>query len=330
MGRVSADLRLQDRGARARLKVRSNPYWRMICEGQHLGYYKGARGGTWIVRYRPPGIVGCGTKLSLGAADDVADPNGETIFSWRQALDKAMHWLELQEKGGVETELNPEITVAQAVESYVAMRDARRATQAGREVRSDASYKLNTHVIEDGKLSRIPLAKLTEADLKAWQLRIKRRRTSIQRIVNDLKAALNRTWIEHRRALPTDLPVVIKHGLTIETIQVQQAKARGNQILTDDVIRRIIAAAIALDEDFGRLVVLLAATGARFAQLRRMSVADVQAEQGRVMVPESFKGKKQATAYIRVQVGADTLSVLAPAIDCRPPSAPLLERWRYV
>jgi hypothetical protein len=74
------------------------------------------------------------------------------------------------------------------------MRDARRATQADRAVRSDASYKLGTHVIEDGKLSRIPLAKLTEADLKAWQLRIKRRRSSIQRVANDLKAALNRAW----------------------------------------------------------------------------------------------------------------------------------------
>jgi hypothetical protein len=47
-------------------------------------------------------------------------------------------------------------------------------------------------VIEDGKLSRIALADLTEADLKAWQLRMKRRRSSMQRVVNDLKAALNR------------------------------------------------------------------------------------------------------------------------------------------
>lgn len=330
MGRVSADLRLQDRSARARLKPRKNPYMRMICEGQHLGYYKGARGGTWIVRYRSDTTPRCGIKMTLGAADDLAEANGETILSWRQALDKAMHWLELQEKGGAETPINPDITVAQAVESYIAMRDARRATQAGRAVRSDASYKLGTHVIEDGKLSRIPLAKLTEADLKAWQMRIKRRRSSIQRVVNDLKAALNRAWTEHRRALPTDLPVVIRHGLSIETIEVQRSKARDNQILPDDVIRRIVAAALALDEDFGRLVVLLAATGARFAQLRRMTVGDVQAEQGRVMVPESFKGKRQSTAYIRVQVGADTLSALAPAVESRPLSAPLLERWRYV
>jgi hypothetical protein len=71
----------------------------MVCEGQHLGYRKGARGGTWIARYRPPGIDGNGIKLSLGVADDVGDANGETVLNWKQALDKATHWFELEEKG---------------------------------------------------------------------------------------------------------------------------------------------------------------------------------------------------------------------------------------
>jgi len=313
-----------------RLKPRNNPYWRMICEGQHLGYRRGARAGTWVARYRPPGTDGNGIKHTLGVADDIADANGETVLSWKQALDTATHWFALQERGGVETALNPDITVAEAVDAYIAIRDARRASQAGRQVRSDASHKLTRHVLMDGQLARLTLAKLAEADLKAWQLRIARKRIGIQRIANDLKAALNAAWAEHRRALPGDLPIVIKHGLTVEAPAVAKAKARDNQILADAQVRAIVAASLALDEDFGRLVTLLAATGARFAQLRRMCVADVQAEQGRVMVPESFKGKKHATAYIRVQVGADTLAVLAPAIEGRPAGAPLLERWRSV
>jgi len=48
------------------------------------------------------------------------------------------------------------------------------------------------------------------------------------------------------------------------------------------------------------------------------------------MVPESYKGRKQAAAYIRVQTGADTLAVLARAVAGRPATAPLLERWRHV
>ena len=313
MARVSSDLRLHDRGARSRLPVRRNPYWRMICEGQHLGYYRGARGGTWIVRLRSPGVPGNGIKRTLGTADDLVDANGLNVLSWKQALDKAMHWFELQATGAT-TALDPDITVAQAVTAYIARRDARRATQAGRAVRSDASYKLTRYVLDDCRLAQRPLAALSEADLKAWQQRIERRRaTSIQRVANDLKAALNAAWVEHRRALPRDLPIVIRYGLRIEAPAVIAAQARDNQILSDDQVRRVVAAAIAIDEDFGRLVVLLAATGARFAQVRRMCVADVQAGQGRVMVPESFKGKKRAGAHIRVQMGADALAVLAPA-----------------
>lgn len=330
MGRISSDLRLNERAARLRLPPRSNPYWRMICEGLHLGYYRGSRGGTWIVRYRPPGMPGNGTKHALGAADDVAPADGSNILSWKDALEQAMHWHELQAKGEGHSALNPNLTVGEAIASYIAMRDARRASQAGRAVRSDASYKLTTHVLADKRLAGLPLAKLTEADLRAWQLRIQKRRASIQRIINELKAALNAAWIEHRRALPGDFPIVVKYGLQIEATAMLEARARDNQILTDDQVRAVVAAALAIDADFGRLVVLLAATGARFAQLRRMVVADVQAEQGRVMVPESFKGKKRLCAHIRVQVGRDTLDVLKPAVEGRPAGAMLLERWRHV
>lgn len=330
MTRVSSELRLHERSARLRLSPRRNPYWRFVCEGQHLGYYRGARVGSWIARYRASGDVGNGTKLALGHADDIGDANGETVLSWRQALDKARAWFELQEKGGVDVALNPNITVADAIEAYVQIRNARRSSQMGRTVRSDAANSLTRNVLEDGRLAKLTLAKLTEADLKAWQQRTLRRRATIQRVVNDLKAALNAAWADHRRALPGDLPIVIKHGLSIDAPTVQRDHARENQILADDQIRRVIAASLALDEDFGRLVVLLAATGARFAQVRRMRVADVQAEQGRVMVPESFKGKKQITTYIRVQVGADILAILAKVTEGRMGGEPLLEHWRHV
>lgn len=330
MASVSSDLRLQARGARAQLARRRNPYWRMVCEGQHLGYYKGARGGTWVARYRPPGIAGNGSKVSLGVADDIVDANGDTILNWHQALDKATRWFELKSRGSGASALNPNITVCEAVESYIAMRNARRVNQAGRRVFSDAVSNLNRNVLADSRLARLPLAKLAEADLKAWQERTLRRRSTIQRVVNDLKAALNRSWVEHRRVLPGDLPMVIKQGLAIEIPGAPRAQARENQILTDDQMRRVVAAALMLDDDFGRMVVMLAATGARFAQLRRMRVADVQVEQRRVMVPESYKGRRDAASYVRVQVGTDTLAILAPAIEGRPATAPLLERWRHV
>ncbi|MDI4664523.1 site-specific integrase, partial [Xanthobacter autotrophicus] len=81
--------------------------------------------------------------------------------------------------------------------------------------------------------------------------------------------------------------------------------------------------------DLGRLVLVLAATGARFSQVARMTVADVQSAQLRLMVPTSRKGKGQKVAKIGVPVGEDVIGALRPAVAGRVGSATLLERWRH-
>lgn len=327
MARTVVETRIQDRTARTRLAVRNRPYWRLLSEGAHLGYRSGARKGSWIARYRT--ADGRYLTAALGEADDHRDANGGTILSFKQAFDEALKWIELVERGGTAPS-DPDMTIAAAVAGYIAMRDARRSSQAGRTLRSDASYKLTTHVLEDQRLAPVRLGDLTERDLKNWQLRLSRRKpASIQRIVNDFKAALNAAYEINRAVLPTQLPVIIKYGLKVDTHETLIALARDNQIMTDDEVRRIVAAAVALDADFGRLVVLLAATGARFSQVARMTVGDVQPAQGRLLIPQSYKGRKRVLQYIRVQVGSDTLAALAPALAGRPPTAPLLERWRH-
>lgn len=132
-----------------------------------------------------------------------------------------------------------------------------------------------------------------------------------------------------RRVLPADLPTVIRFGLKLDAPELLTAAARDNQILSDDEVRAIVTAAIALDEDFGRLVVLLAATGARFSQVARMTVGDVQLGQSRLMLPQSFKGRKRTLSYIRIPVGADTIAAIEPVTRGRSLSAPLLEHWRH-
>jgi len=76
--------------------------------------------------------------------------------------------------------------------------------------------------------------------------------------------------------------MTVKFGLKpvfpVET--VGEPLARENQVLSDDKIRRILSKAREMDEegDHARLVILLAATGARFSQLARMRVCDIQPE----------------------------------------------------
>lgn len=328
MSRTVVESRIQDRTARGRLKVRNKPYWRSLSEGVHLGYRRGARKGTWIARYFCREADGYVTR-ALAQADDVLEADGYDVLDYKQAMDATLHWVGLRLQG-VEQEIvaDPDMTVGQAVGAYIAVRDARRSTQAGREIKSDAHYKLTNHVLED-RIAGVRLAVLSESDLRLWQLRtVRMPASSRQRIVNDFKAALNAAFEMHRRMLPADLPTVVKFGLKLDAPEMLVSSARDNQILSDDEVRAIVSAAIAIDEDLGRLVVLLAATGARFSQLARMSVGDVQAEQSRLMVPQSYKGKKRVLQYVRVVVGADTIAALAPVLD-RPRSAPLLERWRH-
>ncbi|MDB5577711.1 MAG: hypothetical protein JWR80_2887 [Bradyrhizobium sp.] len=335
MSRTVTEARIQDRTARGRLEARNKPYWRQLSEGAHIGYRRGKRKGTWFARYHCENTSAY-VSSAIGEADDHCEADDVEVFTYKQAFDRALRWIELARKGVTAPEPvrivlpanDGDLTVGSAVDAYVALRDARRSNRAGRELHSDAYYTLTRFVRVD-PVATIALTRLTVSDLQAWQLRIQRSRaSSIQRVVNDLKAALNAVFRKHRDKLPSDLPVTIEYGLKVESTEMLVSVARENQILTDDQVRRVVAAAIALDEDLGRLVVLLAATGARFSQIARMRVGDVQADYGRVLVPQSFKGKKRSVEYTRVQVGTDTLAALAPVIVERPASAPLLEHWR--
>ena len=107
--------------------------------------------------------------------------------------------------------------------------------------------------------------------------------------------------------------------------------ARDNQILTDAQVAKLraaheIDAKEGWEGDLFRLVVMLAATGARFSQVVRMAVGDVQRARSRVMVPPSRKGRGRRTG------GACAYWVGCARRARRQQLAggetPLLERWR--
>ena len=160
--------------------------------------------------------------------------------------------------------------------------------------------------------------------------------TTRSRLINDLKAALNRFYELNRGNLKAAIPESIKHGLRLEREDdVADTVARENQILSDAQVARLLQAARETDQEQGwdgdpfRMIVVLAATGARFLQASRVVVGDLQAEAGRVLVPPSRKGRGVKVGSIAFPVGGDVLHALAPAAAGRDPQAPLLERWRH-
>jgi integrase len=150
----------------------------------------------------------------------------------------------------------------------------------------------------------------------------------VNRLLNDLRAALNAAAETHRLEMPAHLPAEIKAG----TKAISFTGEPRRQLLSDAEVRRTVDAAFGIDADgdFGRLVMLAAATGARYSQLAALRVGDVQVANARVMMPASKKGRarrfRPATA---VPLADDVIAKLLPILQGRRAHEHLLLRWAY-
>src|SRR5499427_2824873 len=95
MARKVRDRELGDRASRAKLKPRGKPYWRTLDQGVHIGYRKNpTAGGKWVGRvYRKGAAAPYLTHTLPGVADDKADADNKTVFSFYQAQDQVRAWV---------------------------------------------------------------------------------------------------------------------------------------------------------------------------------------------------------------------------------------------
>ena len=322
---------------RARLKPRKNPYWQGVSGGRggvSLGYRKGAKGaGVWIAK-----IVLDGSRIEekLGIADDDGAPIA--ALNYKAAVAATLGWsrqqhaaLEARREAGA---AGP--TVRSAIETYVKAR-SKRSKREG----DNASGRLTKHVLSDQEFAGTPLSKLRATTIEAWRSRLNMvglnrvveenkprpiSRATVNRLLNDLRAALNACAEAHRRELPPHLLAEIRVGTRAESVPDEARK----QLLTDLQIRSAIDAAFEVNEDFGRLVLLAAATGARYSQLAAVRVGDVQTAVKRVMMPGSKKGRAARTRPpVPIPLADEVMVKLGPAIHDRHPDEPLLMRWAY-
>lgn len=337
--------------AKARSKLGLGVHWRRLDAEAHLGYRKGKQSGVWFVRWRNHHDGANYKQAPIAIANDVNDKPTEGTLTFEQANRAAREAVTRARTVAAAQAAGPAPTVRSAVESYVKERDARERRRTGREVRSDAATKLRRYVLGQEKrgnqkaidaapLAAVHLHALREDDLLTWRegLPEELKVTTKQRFINDLKAALNAAWprlsTDRKKLNPTFLAIV-KAGFKAERVDDddETSVARDNQILTDEQVGAILQAAWEIDQEQGfdgdlyRIVVCLAATGARYAQIRRMRVGDVQVAERRLMMPGSYKGRGGNGGSVPVPVGDDVIEVLLPAIVGRPSDAPLFERW---
>jgi integrase len=342
--------------ARAKLAVRRAPYFVELVRGElALGYRKNRGAGAWVARryLEKRQRLGDGTWTkaryairNIGPADDGL--KGTIDFDRAEA--RARLWLRL----GAATSSAKSITVKDAVLAYIERREAQERAQRGEGrlpggigLKLDARARLGRHVLADARLSGTPLEHLAREDLAQWRASLAGKAArgrgralsdaSIRRTASDLRAALNFAHEANHGRLLAEFALVIRHGL-----KAQEAAApapRQAQVLTDADVRRILEATADIDAagnwggDLVRLIAVMAASGARFSQVIRMTVADVQVAQSRLMVPVSHKGRgAKAIAHTAIRVGPDVIDALRPALAGRKGHEPLLlrPRWKQV
>jgi integrase len=298
MARTLRDAKLDTRAARLRLTQRREPYWRSISEGLAIGYRRGTKGGTWIARHYS-GEHGRRFQ-SIGTADDVADADGEHVLSFAQGQDAARKWfadLARQDRGEIR---GGPYTVAQCLQEYVTWFHSHRKTGW------DVHHRVFTHLLP--KLGEIQCDRLTTAEIQKWLrdlantpalLRsrkdakkrnvraldkgdadsVRRRRSSANRTLTVLKAALNRAWREGK---------VRSDDAWRRVEPFEEADAARVRYLTVAEAKRLLNAC---NPDFRTLAQAALVTGARYGELAALRVADFNPDSGTVHVRTSKSGK---------------------------------------
>jgi integrase len=318
----------------ARTKLAKGLHFRTIDPDTHLGYRKGVRGGKWIVRR----YLGTGKyeQNTLGSADDALPADGLDTLDFGQASERARNWVIERRADEKAKASGPIITVRMAVEDYIKIREVRECAAMGNgSLKRDTRSRLTKYVLSS-PLADIPLHRLDEDYLQNWKHSLPNTLAygTVRRLSNDLKACLNRASDLHRKKLPSDFSHIIRSGLKSDIAMAVEAR---RQVLPDEQITEILRATKEFDAgnewsgDLYRLIIVMAATGARQSQLQIMKVRDVQVDRNRLMIPVSKKGRGSKTIeHIRFTVPKEVLDILEPVITGRNKDATLLERWRHI
>jgi integrase len=306
---------------RAKVPARRSPYRENIAgqhQGRHLAYRKTKAGepGTWIAQLVFRGVR---REITLAQADDTGC--GSTALTFAQAIVKAHEWAEGQQAliREVDAAASAAPTVNTALAAYIEARKRRSLVHG-----CGCESSLRKHVLGT-PLASIDLPKLTASALTRWRSSLPLaalgcdrglKPATINRLMNDLKAALLSAVALHRQQVPASLAADIRVALKAEP---DATEAREHQHLVPADVSRLIDAAFRQSEDFGRLVAVLAATGARFSQVVRLRVQDVQpgivaGGGGHIIMPASAKGRSTRTRPpTAIPVTDELVRLLQPA-----------------
>ena len=302
MARTVREARLETRTARDRLKARAEVHYRTIVpQLLALGYKKRQAGvpGFWVAR-RYIGEEGrIGNKGSpyrvttLGLADDYADADGEGVLTFAEAQEKAREWASPARP-------REPTTVGEVMEVYL-----KHLEKDSKSV-DDAGYRTRAHILP--AFGKTAISDLTTPAISNWHAKLaatparvrspkgaplkfkevtdaetpRRRRSTANRTLTVLKAALNFAWKgKHGPAPWRD----VKPYASVDTARVRY--------LSIDEARRLINAS---PPAFRALVRAALATGCRYGELAALNVGDFSRDSSTLHIRTSKSGKGRHVA----------------------------------
>jgi integrase len=325
MARTVRDAQLGSRAARERLKPRGKPHWRAIDGGLHIGYRKPLKGaGRWVVRLY--GGRQTYQTITIAAADDLSDANGVDLLSFEQAQREARR--RRDERAHESSGKGRPVTVSVAIDRYLEALAGR-----GRDT-PDTRSRIHSMILP--ALGDIEVSQLTTERIRHWiremvnkppRLRttrgepqryrkrekgdeaLRRRRSTVNRIVAILRAALTNAFREG----------LVASDQAWRRIKLfENVTAARVQYLTVAEAQRLINAC---DPDFRNMVIAGLQTGARYSELTRLHVHDFNPDSGTVSILKSKSGQARHVAL--TEEGAAFFSELCAG---RPGADVLLRR----
>lgn len=302
MTRIRKSATLDSREARTALRSCQEPYWHRIEQGLFLGYRKSKAGGRWIVRrYRATAAPGESRYMekALALADDHRDADGAEVLDFGQAQRKILTEAEDQalEASG------QRYTVADAVHDYLNW--LRRHRKSG-----DATeIMLNAYVLSSAIAAK-RLADLTPADFDGWLTWAlkrrrrrrgksaeaasgaasteskaeaaehgRRRRATLNRVINGLKACLNHAASNGKPAKP-DAWARLRKFRSADSARLRWLTVAEAQRLQN-----------AAPEDLRALVAAGLNTGCRAGELLALNAGDYDPRSQTLLIADSKSGR---------------------------------------
>jgi hypothetical protein len=310
MAKVRAP-RFESATARLRLDIRKKSYVAArLSRGAFLLYRRCKGPGTWSIKANN-GQGGYWIRALAGTvADDHESCDGSRVLSFWQAQRKGLALI----RGKDDADTDAPVTLDQALRDYE--QDLKTASADIANVR-----RVRAH-LSPSLLSR-PILMLSGRELRHWRDSLIEKglaNATIDRTRTPLRAALE-------FAAAAD-PVRLGHLRTVWKVALAGlggGKAR-RYPLSDADILKLMSEAYQIDYQFGRLVEVLARTGARRSQAVRLVGASLKFDPPRLDMPGSRKGgrkrNKDKPHSVPVPISID----LARRLAGRPADAPLLVR----